>query len=207
MKAKLSLLSLAVCAAFGASSAFAQTGTINFTGTVQSGNCTIAFGGAGSGSGKVSDGPVAGVVNVGNIDAALLATANQPAGGVDFTVDLTDCSGSQYFVVFSAVGGSATSQVNGSGRLVTNLSNISLQLVDGGINGTPIQFRAGVPDQTVLNTLSADTNHSGAAANFGVAAALADTKTYGVRWFHEGAAPVGTGSLQGVSATFHAVYH
>jgi len=201
MKAKLSLLSLAVCAAFGASSAFAQ---ITFEGNIISATCTATFSGSGSGGGNVG---AQATVNVGTIDATQLSSPNQPAGGSDFTITLhQDCPQQRYFAVFSADAGNSTGQVNTGGRLVTNLSNVSLQLHDGSTSGNAIKFNSGIPNSTQLAAWgSAD--HTSLVADFGVDVASGTAKTYGVRWFREGSGTPGTGTLTGVTARYHIVYH
>jgi len=128
MKAKLSLLSLAVCAAFGASSAFAQTGTINFVGTIQSGSCTAMVNGSGAGDGSI------------NLNTASINSLNSPgatANDVNFTIGLhQDCvagASGNYWAFFSAAtSGTGVGGVHAaSGRITTAKPNLHLRLRDG----------------------------------------------------------------------------
>jgi len=127
MKAKLSLLSLAVCAAFGASSAFAQSGTVTFTGTIQPTTCTPIVDGAGTGDGTVIIPPTL----VSNLNSA-----GATAGATNFTIGLHNTcldDGGSYWAFFSAAnGGTGAGGMHAStGRITTDKSNLHLQLRDG----------------------------------------------------------------------------
>jgi len=194
MKAKLSLLSLAVCAAFGASSAFAQTGTITFQGLIQSANCTATVSSSGAGNGTV---------NLGQIAPTQLPSNNMPGPHTAFTVSLAaDCAGASYWTHFSGPSGTNAGQVDpGTGRLGTNLANVSLELTDG-TAATPLKFVAGVPTAADVSLLQG----TAPGTDQGSSGIIGTDKTYGIRWFRGNGAP-GAGALVGVTATYNMIYH
>jgi len=174
MKAKLSLLSLAVCAAFGASSAFAQSGTITFNGVIQSANCTPTLNG----------GAATSTVNLPQATVTQLSTAGNFTGDTDFTIGLAaECAAGNsgnFWAFFSAANaGSGQGGVDsGTGRIITNKPSLHLRLRDGNNNIIVAANNAPVPS-TAPGTGQGDPVPVG--TNNGQV--KTGTKTYTVQYF------------------------
>jgi len=188
MKTKLSLLSLAVCAVFS-TGAFAQTGTINFTGTIQSDSCVAQINGGGAGSG---------VVNLGVASPTAVAAANVVANHtpIDVTLD-TSCVGDDFWVYFS--GGNA----NADGRLTTPVAGIDVQLTNG-TSTNPIFVGATGSYSTAMQGLAPGGNQG---LSWSVADGVSTVSgAYGAEFFSTTNNPNKTGSIAGTNVTYNVIY-
>ncbi|QIO10479.1 type 1 fimbrial protein [Acinetobacter lanii] len=116
------------------SSAFAATGTINFTGAVNSTTCAGSVSGGSSGS--TND-----TVTLPVVSKSDLAAANTTAGKTEFTINLTDGNGNKCVQVVEGANKFAvpyfeydTGKVNTDGRLKNlqtgGASNVDIQLLN-----------------------------------------------------------------------------
>jgi len=188
MKTKLSLLSLAVCAVFS-TGAFAQSGTINFTGTIQSASCTADINGGGAGTGIVNLGTTAPAT----VDA-VGAVANHTT--IDVTLDAS-CVGDNFWVYFS--GGN----VNTDGRLNTPVNGIHVQLTSGNTANPIVVGQTGSYNAAMQGLApGAGQGNSWTVAN-GVGTI---TGAYGAQFYSAVAGPNKTGSIAGTSVTYNVIY-
>lgn len=166
---KVSLLTLSLLAAAHIPTSSASDGQVNFTGLIRSQTCTV----------NVDP------VTLPELGTGALLNANDVAGAVNFSIDLTGCSpdSGNVFAYFEK-----GSNVNANGRLNNTgaASNVDLQLLDSVSN--PIN----------LGSIEQKTSALGVALTNGQA-----SLPYAARYYATG--PVTAGSVSS-SVTFSIVY-
>lgn len=135
------LASAFVVAAFAPSAATAADGTITFNGKIVPATCTVSSGSASQ------------TVTLPTVDAHSLAASGQTAGLVNFTIDLTGCTGNGAAMVYFDGGSNTATDGNlknlgGAGNVEVQLLNndsttIDLSQASGSQNSKPVSFSSG----------------------------------------------------------------
>lgn len=134
---KVGLLAAAIGAVSG--SAFASDGTITFNGKITDITCTV----------QVNGGSASSTVTLPTVSTTALKAINNTAGVTPFTVSLDGCQQNQTpytgttakATVFFEPGASIDTAAGTLKNMATNGAKlVDLQVLDGGVNGTPIHL-------------------------------------------------------------------